>query len=383
MLVILGCHLDAKLYVRALVLVRQHFPNVVEQRASARHRHVESKLRGHDAGQPGHLFGMLENVLAVARAPAHPADQLDELGMQAVNAGVVGRLLARLDNLRLDLLSRFVDDFFDSPGVDAAVGDELLERQARRLASHGVEAGYDDRIRRVIDDDVDAGGKLEGSNIPALTADDPPFHLVVGERHGRHRALGGVLGCDALNGQRDDLLPFALGVTLGRFTDLANPVGGVGLRLLFHPAHELVLRILRGHARHLLEPAALVAHQPLQLLLAVLNSLFAPAKVTRTFAELFVSLLQYLEFAVEHVLAFSQPALVALDFLPSPANFGLELLAMLDQFFFSRDESALPQIFRFALCLADDAPRCFFGEAEREAENLRKSALVSGKEELI
>ena len=45
-------------------------------------------------------------------------------------------------------------------------------------------------------------------------------------------------------------------------------VGGVGLRLLLQPADQLGLRVLGRHAGHLLEPAALVGHEPVELLLA-------------------------------------------------------------------------------------------------------------------
>jgi len=49
----------------------------VQQRTALRHRDIEPKLGGHDARQVRNLLRVLENVLAVARAPFHPADQLD------------------------------------------------------------------------------------------------------------------------------------------------------------------------------------------------------------------------------------------------------------------------------------------------------------------
>src|SRR5205085_11662155 len=122
------------------------------------------------------------------------------------NAGFVCRLLPNLDDLRVDFLARLVDDFLDTPRVDAAVGDELLQCQARDLAPNGIEAGYDDGVRSVVDDHVDAGGELERADVPAFAADDPPLHPVIRERHGGHRALSRVLGGDALNGEGDDLL---------------------------------------------------------------------------------------------------------------------------------------------------------------------------------
>ena len=57
---------------------------------------VGAQLGGHDAGQMRDLDGVLEHVLAVAGAVLQPAEQLDELGVQAVDAGLEGRLLAGL-----------------------------------------------------------------------------------------------------------------------------------------------------------------------------------------------------------------------------------------------------------------------------------------------
>src|SRR5688572_1032146 len=91
-------HLNAELHVRALVLVREDLPHVVKQRAAARHRDVETKLGSHYSGQPGNLLRVRQNVLSVARSPAHSSNQLDELWMEAVNPARVSRALAGIDD---------------------------------------------------------------------------------------------------------------------------------------------------------------------------------------------------------------------------------------------------------------------------------------------
>ena len=64
--------------------------------------------------------------------------------------------------------------------MDAAVGDELGERDPGDLAADRVEARDDDGLGRVVDDQVDAGRLLEGADVAALAADDPALHLVAG-----------------------------------------------------------------------------------------------------------------------------------------------------------------------------------------------------------
>src|SRR5919112_1759497 len=129
-----------------------------------------------------------------------------------MNSRLVRGLLADLDDLRIHFLAGLVDDLLDAPGMDAAVGDELLERETCDLASDRIEARDDDSVRRVVDDHVDARSELEGADVPSLATDDTTLHLIIRERHRGHRALGRMLGGNALNGESDDLPRFAFGV---------------------------------------------------------------------------------------------------------------------------------------------------------------------------
>src|SRR3954463_16666320 len=63
-------------------------------------------------------------------------------------------------------------------------GDELLQSEPRGLSSDRVEAGEHHRLGRIVDDEVDAGVRLEGADVPALPADDPALHVV--GRKGEH-----------------------------------------------------------------------------------------------------------------------------------------------------------------------------------------------------
>ena len=255
-LAVLGRHFDAELDVGAVVLVGEDLADIVQQRAPLGEIDVELQLGGHHAGEIGDFLGMLEDVLAVRGAVLHPPDQFHQLGMHAANSGVVHRLLPRLDDAGIDVRLRLFHDLFDAARVDAAVGDQPLERQAPDLAAHRLEAGHDDRVGRVVDDDVDAGGGLECANVAALAADDPAFHFVRRQQHGRHARFGGLLGGDALDGERDDLLRFAVGVLPGLLRDIAHQGRGFVTPLVLQAADDLLLGFLRSQARDLFETRA-------------------------------------------------------------------------------------------------------------------------------
>jgi hypothetical protein len=62
-------------------------------------------------------------------------------------------VLAEPADVDFHFLLRFADDLFDPRGMDAAVLDELDQRQLGRFAADGVESG-DDHDARCIDNDI-------------------------------------------------------------------------------------------------------------------------------------------------------------------------------------------------------------------------------------
>ena len=100
------------------------------------------------------------------------------------------------------------------------------------LAAHGIEAGDDDRLGSIVDDDVYAGEGLEGADVAALAADDAALHLVRGQAHRGDGDLGGDLGGDALDSRDEDVAGLFLGAKLGFLLDLVDDELGVPLGLV-------------------------------------------------------------------------------------------------------------------------------------------------------
>src|SRR5687768_15087881 len=134
--------------------------------------------------------------------------------MESVHTALVGGGFTSLDYRGVNFDSRFVDDFLDAPRMDAAVGNELLERETRDLPAHWIEARNDDGIRGIVDDYIDSRCELECADVPALASDDAALHLVVRQRDRGYRRLYALLRRNPLDRQGDDLLRLALGVAL-------------------------------------------------------------------------------------------------------------------------------------------------------------------------
>ncbi len=259
--------------MRQFGLVVGHLADVVEQTRTAGGLGVEAQLRGHDAGQVGRLACVLQEVLAVGGAVLHLADHTDQLGVQAVDAQVDGRALAHLDDLLLDLLADLRHHLLDAGGVDTAVGDQLVQGQTRDLAAHGIESREDDRLGRVVDDDLDAGRGLQSADVAALAADDAALDLVALDVEHRHGVLDGRLGRHALDRGYYDALGLLRGRELGLLDRLVDVGGRLALGLGLHVLHEDVLGVLGAHARDLLQTHVLLALHLVDLLLLVLDDL--------------------------------------------------------------------------------------------------------------
>ena len=259
--------------VRQFGLVIGHLADVVQQSRAAGRLGVEAQLSGHDARQVSRLACVLQQVLAVGGAVFHLADHADQLGVQAVDAQVDGGALAHLDDLLLDLFLHLGHHLLDAGGVDASVGDELVQGQPRDFAPHGVETAQDDRLGSVVHDDLDARRRLERTDVAPFAADDAALDLVALDVEHRHGVFDGRLGRHALDRRDDDALGLLGGAHLGLLDRFVDVGCGVGLGLGFHVFDQDVPCLLGAHPGDLFQAAVLLVHQAVDLLFLVFEVL--------------------------------------------------------------------------------------------------------------
>ena len=137
--------------------------------------------------------------------------------------------------------------------MNAAVRDQLLDRRLGHCAPVRVEGGEDDGARRVVDDEVDAGGQFEGADVAPFAADDAPLEVVARQVDHRHRGLDRVLGGAALDGFGDVLLRLGGGRLAGFGVEPLEEVGGVVPRLALDLLEQQRLGFLGSEAGDSLE----------------------------------------------------------------------------------------------------------------------------------
>ena len=137
--------------------------------------------------------------------------------------------------------------------MNPAIRNEFLHRELRDLPPNGIVARDDYRLRRVVDDQVDAGGGLDGPDVAALAADEPAFHVVGRKVHDRDGSLCDELSREPFDRQRDDLLGATIGIGPRLFLDHANPLGGFVPRRRRDLGEQGCLRLLSAHSGSPLE----------------------------------------------------------------------------------------------------------------------------------
>ena len=159
--------------------------------------------------------------------------------MQAVDAQIHDRLLAFPLHGQFQFPAALVHRLLDAGGMDTAVGNQALQGHAGNLTAGLIKAGQGDGFRRVVDDQVTAGGGLQSTDVAALTADDTALHLIVGQRDNTDRRLAGGIGGTAGNGLAHHLTGHIVALVLE-----VGLIGGNAHRLL---VGEFLIQALQQH----------------------------------------------------------------------------------------------------------------------------------------
>src|SRR5690242_6756452 len=99
---------------------------------------------------------MIQNVLGKTAAESEAAEAFDDLRRHRREAEFVNGLLAGAHDVFIHFFADLRNDFFDAGGMDASNEDETMHRFASDLAANRIEAGEDDGIRCVVDEDGNA-----------------------------------------------------------------------------------------------------------------------------------------------------------------------------------------------------------------------------------
>jgi len=123
-----------------------------------------------------------------------------------------------------------------------------FSRDRRHFAAYRVESGQDDRFGGVVDDQVDAGGGLQGADIAPFATDDATFHLIGRQRYDRYVCARPHTRRHSAEWPGHDLLGLLSAVSRASSSISLMILAASMLGLILHNVHELFLGFRGRHA---------------------------------------------------------------------------------------------------------------------------------------
>ena len=346
LLAITAGKLGANDSMRALNVVIDGLAQVVQKTSALGGHNVQTKLGGHNAAQVGNLKRVLQHVLTKRGAVAQSAQSLDNLGVQVVDTGIEGGLLASLTHTLLNQVGSLVIHLFDAGGVNAAVGNKVLERHAGSLTTDRIEARKHDGLGGVVNHEVDARHLLKGADVATLATNDATLEVIGGNMHGSDSDLGGMVGGATLDRQGENLLGglVALGadLLLGLTDDGGRLVGNLAADLV----EQLLVSILTRKVGNTLELGSLLGTELLKLARALLD-------LTGLAGQLMFALIERIVATIERFLALHHTIFERANLALTLLVLGLGGLLVLDDLLFSLEQSLFFEGLGLTLSITD------------------------------
>ena len=149
---ILAADVHTDLHMAALDLMIQCLADIMQQTGTACHGHIHTHLACQQAGHPCHLHAVGQGVLAKAGAVLQPADQLDQVRVQTMDAQLHHGALALALHLQLQFVAALSTVSSMRAGWMRPSPDQAFQRHAGHLAAGLVEGGQGDGLRGIVDD---------------------------------------------------------------------------------------------------------------------------------------------------------------------------------------------------------------------------------------
>ena len=272
--------------------------------------------------------------------------------MNAMDPRLEGCLLTRFLDALVYIAPRLFHHFLNAGRMDAPVCNQPLQSNAGNLALHGIEPRQYDRLRRIINDEVNARQRFQRPDIASLAPNDAPFHLIIRQSHNGHRRLCNMICRTALDCLGKNLPCLLVSLILCLLLILLDFDGLFVLQLFFRLCHEQRLCFLDrkiGDAFQL----------RLLLFMQFINGSLRPIKLRLFPGKRLLLLLQRIQFPVQVFLLLDNAPFLALKLIPALLGLLVQILAQAMDILLRLQHSFLFSRFAFFFSVCYN-PSCFF-----------------------
>ena len=242
--------------VAALILALDTFADVVEQAGAFGDTWIEANFARDQRTKQAHLDGVIECVLSVREAIFQAAEQLDDLGVQSIDAETLHGVFTGLHDVDFHLGTGASNEFFNARRMNAAVLNQCFEGKPGNFTPNRIEGGNEHHLRCFVDQERHARRRLEGFDVATFTTDNAAFHLLAREMND---GCGNVVigpRCHALHRRDQDTLGVTLQLLFGFFHRLTTQRTQLILTLNHDFVAEGAPDLLGIHLRHAFETVA-------------------------------------------------------------------------------------------------------------------------------
>src|SRR5690606_21370791 len=95
------------------------------------------------------------------------------------DAQINNSTFANLYNFVFYLLFGFRYNFFNAGGVNTSICNQSVQSKPRNLSSYRIKPGQDNRLRRVVNDDLYASSCFQCTDITSFTTDNTSFDFII------------------------------------------------------------------------------------------------------------------------------------------------------------------------------------------------------------
>ena len=274
-----------------------------------------------------------------------------------MNACLKDGALAGLLDDGVHLAAGTLNGLLNARGMNAPVGNELFQRQARDLAANGIKRGQGNCLRHIVDNEIDSGHGLDGADIASLAADDAPFHFIAGQIHHRDGRLADKICAHTLNGLRDDQFCFVVCFFLDLLFQCDDALCGIQLCISLNAGNQLRFCLLCGIAGHSFQKIQLALTHALQFGGSV-------GVFFHLFVQGFVLAVDRLMLFIQRFLFLHKAPFLLVQLVAALAQLPLGLVLRAQDFFLCLDQRFLLLLFTLLFRSLDNALGFLFGRAD-------------------
>ena len=185
--------------VRAFHFMVNSLADIMQQAGTFSQNNVNTKLRSHYTCQVSNLNRMVQHILTIAGTIFQAAQQLNQFGVQTMHSDSKGCLFAGFLNLLLNLFLCLFNHFLNAGRMNTTIINQFFQSETGNLAAYRIEAGNNNSLRSIIDNQIDAGKGFQSTDVTAFTTDNASLHLITRELHYGNRSFCNVVCCASLN----------------------------------------------------------------------------------------------------------------------------------------------------------------------------------------